>query len=88
MYKGSSRIVIIFKRVRWGERVNGHRTLFKMLITMHCIKGSLKNQHFQRTLLGGKERVAKNSTLGTHFIMLTIMDDPGFFNDGKNLVTK
>ena len=35
-----------------------------------------QNQHFQSTLLGGREGVTKKSTLCTLLIMLIIMDDP------------
>ena len=38
-------------------------------------KGS-QNQHFQNTLLVGRERVTKNNTLCTLLIMLTIRDNP------------
>ena len=43
-----------------GEGVNGCRTLFKMLIMMHCISYEfVKNQHFQSTLLGVSDGVTK-----------------------------
>ena len=50
-----------------GEGVNGHRTLFKMLI--------MNFLHFQSTFLEGREGDTKKSTLCTLLIMLTIMDD-------------
>ena len=41
---------------------------------MHCdFQKASRNQHFQSTLLVGREGVTKNSTL---LIMLTILDDP------------
>ena len=61
-----------------GEGVKCCVMLFKMLFTMHCDfdTGSLKNQHFQSTRLGGERRSQKKSMLCTLLIMLTIMNDP------------
>ena len=60
--------------------VNGCCMLFKNVhyaaLHMHMPTGSLKNQHFQSTLLGGREGVTKESTLCMLLIMLTIMDGP------------
>ncbi len=67
-------------RVRWGtnllegDGVNGHHTLFKMLIMMHCIfipVGSFKINIFEVLFWeGGKEGVR---TLCTLLIMLIIL---------------
>ena len=44
---------------------------------MHCnFEKGCPNQHFQNTLLVGRERVTQKSTLGTLLMMLTILDDP------------
>ena len=75
-YKGSSKIIIIFKRVgsthsTMGEGFNGRCALFNDVdyyaLYMH-------KSNFQSTLLGGRGH--KKSTLCTLLIMLTIMDDP------------
>ena len=42
----------------------------------HYMYGVIKNQHFQSTMLRGREGVTKNSTSCTLLIMLTILDDP------------
>ena len=57
--------------------VNGCCTLFKMMITMHCIfiRGSLKST-FSKYSFGREGGVTKKSTLCTLLIMLIIMDDP------------
>ena len=36
----------------------------------------INNQHFQSTLMGGREGVTKKGTLCTFLIMLPILDDP------------
>ena len=60
-----------------GEGINGRRTLFKNIDYYVAFSyGIVKNQHFQSTLLGGREGVTKKSTLCTLLKMLTIMDDP------------
>ena len=85
--KGSSRIVIIFKRVHrvhWG-RGRGSRAavrFFKMLIMMHCtfIPGSPKSTFSKYLLFSeGGDGVTKKSTLCTLLIMLIIMDDPKYW---------
>ena len=49
----------------------------KLSLMVHCHfeKGS-QNQHFQNTLLEGREGVTKKSILCTLLIMLTILEDP------------
>ena len=47
----------------------------------------IPNQHFKSTLLGGGEGVTKKSTLCTLVKMMTIMDDPLYWN-GHNLFVR
>ena len=46
--------------------------------------GSLTNQHFQSTLLGGREGVTKKNTLCTLLIMWIIVGDPLVFLDNMD----
>ena len=59
-----------------GEGVKSRCTLFKMLIMIGFSHEVVKNQHFQSTLLEGREGVTKQSTLCALLIMLIILDDP------------
>ena len=57
------------------QGVNGMLLNMSFMVHCHFEKGS-KNQHFQSTILVGREGVTKTSTLCTLLIMWTILDDP------------